>query len=331
MSIPTAPLANLSGFILSLVQTLVYGTFIVLFIITTHVFLKRGTKKPSSIITFSVVVIAFVLSTGSWFVETIALIVNIVVEPSNSLLLVFDALRFNFHALVLLNFLFADGVVVWRTRALCGNDMSQPVLAIPVALLVVTSLTVFVILGLRIYGTILPTHDLPRSGPLRMAINVLQVSNQLFSFLTNVSATSLVARWVWHYRKFIRNNAQRDSSHRQLENTLTLLIESGAIYCVSSILLVLSSVIRTPLNCTLGDIYLPIHAQLAGMYPALIMVLTHRRSGTPPSRVITDCKPRSISQNDIACRTRDSYDSIDVAISPIRFQNMSESGCSRIS
>ena len=56
---------------------------------------------------------------------------------------------------------------------------------------------VCITIGLRIYGTTLPSNDID-SGPLLTAINVVQVGNQLFSLGTNICATSVIARWAWY-------------------------------------------------------------------------------------------------------------------------------------
>ena len=182
---------------------------------------------------------SFALSTASWIVETTVVILKIVAEHSE-VLTVAATIRLNFHAFVLVNCMYitlssivyaqiasypvllADGVVVWRMRALCGNDVSRRVLAIPVVLLIITSCKfspmsivmrtlvlihwrvamVCMTIALRIYGTALPARDLPQHGPVRTAMDVVQFGNQLFSLATNVSATGIIARWAWYVQLF---------------------------------------------------------------------------------------------------------------------------------
>lgn len=99
-------------------------------------------------------------------------------------------------------------------RVLCRLEFSKRTLMAPVLLLVVTlrmftisfyplasMLTNLVVtfsgaVGMRIYGTTLAGNDIPR-GPLQMGMNVLQVANQVFSFATNVSATSIITAMLW--------------------------------------------------------------------------------------------------------------------------------------
>ncbi|KAI0692886.1 hypothetical protein BC835DRAFT_1306955 [Cytidiella melzeri] len=263
----------LSDFIVILPQTLAYGVFVALIPPSIHIFLKHGLRSRNNIVIFSITLAAFALSTASWAATCVATSLKLAGYSAH----IASTFRLVCNALLLLNpstVLFADGVVVWRMRVLCGLHFSKRVLRLPSIMLLAMLLSISATLGLRMYGTALPgLNDIPQ-GPLETCLNVLQVTSQALSLITNIFATSLISIWAWHYRRGIRENLQcLHSSGDQMERILFLLVESGLAYCLSSIFVVISLMISLPDNFTLGDVYVPIHSQVAGMYPALVMVL----------------------------------------------------------
>ena len=200
----------------------------------------RGCKSRSNIIILVVTVVAFVLSTGSWVATHATFIVKIVSNPSGDHLGIATATRLNFNAIIFINceyrgclseyllerhadrtlpmlVLFADGVVVWRMRALCQDHFSRKVLATPLILLALTSrmwspctkcagtdcrITTVAVIGtiiVRIYETVLPAGALPHEQSLvTNAVNVSQVATLVFSLVTNIVSTSIIARWAWY-------------------------------------------------------------------------------------------------------------------------------------
>ncbi|KAI0084064.1 hypothetical protein BDY19DRAFT_998035 [Irpex rosettiformis] len=265
----------------SVTQTVTYGVFIFLLLVATCLFLERGFKKKSNTIIFAVTIVAFVLSTCNWIATTATFIVKIISIPSGDYAGIATAARLNFNAIILVNLLFADGVVIWRMKVLCQNYFSWKVLALPLVLLVITSLSVIATIGIRMYDTIVPTSNIPHDR-LTKAVNFSQVTTLVFSLATNMVATSIITRWAW----FHWQNTRVFGSILQLNRVPILLVESGAIYCLSSAITLISFLIRLgPLDCTLGDIFSPVQSNLAGIYPVLTMILVnlHSTSSIPIS------------------------------------------------
>lgn len=139
-----------------------------------------------------------------------------------------------------------------------------------------------------------------RSTPaLTAAINICQVSNLILSALTNISATSLIGYRAWYagscairgsiltmyttyfrrHRISVRGISGRHNTSTKAGRVLTILVESGFLYCVSGVSpstlfyfcvlishfqvsVLISTMIRLP-HGMLGDIYIPIQVQIA--------------------------------------------------------------------
>ncbi|KAI0758360.1 hypothetical protein BC629DRAFT_1551586 [Irpex lacteus] len=174
--------------------------------------------------------------------------------------------------------LFADAVVVWRMWVLCGATSARKVLSIPLTLLWATSLTIMATIGLRVYISSLPENEQVRSKRLESILNIPQVASVVFSLGTNITATLVIAWRAWVYRQDMRGIIRTGSDLPRLEGILVLFVESGLLFCVSSTFRFLGMFVRFSFDCTLGDIYGPTHSQIAGMYPALVMVMLSSRA-----------------------------------------------------
>ncbi|KAI0346720.1 hypothetical protein BDW22DRAFT_1462713 [Trametopsis cervina] len=241
-------------------QTIMYGVFIVVMPILLHTLTTRKTRGPNSIMLWCTLC-TFALASAHWAASVAALVAKISGshEHRNSVI------RTMFNAVVFLNFIFADTVVVWRMRVLCTSYIPSKVLLIPVMLLVITSFSVCAVVGLRIVITASPGNE-ARGGPLVEAINIAQTSGISFSLLSNIVATSIIGVWAWWIQKLFRTESADTGKGARItraQRVVILLLESGSLYCISSILLLVSTLIRLPVGGTLGDIYTPVHVQIS--------------------------------------------------------------------
>ncbi|KAI0260145.1 hypothetical protein BC834DRAFT_901993 [Gloeopeniophorella convolvens] len=186
-----------------------------------------------------------------------------------------------FSALVLINYVLTDGVVVWRAWVLCGND-NRKLLITSMFFLGCTSLTVGATIAIRIALMAIPASD-PRRRPLPRAIDVGQVGGLVLSLVTNILATSAVGLKAWRRRKEIAGIDVVERTSRA-GKILALLIESGALYIVSLTTGLVCLLVPLP-HGTLGDLYTPVNTQIAvsqWSVPARELVLTchtiHRRA-----------------------------------------------------
>ncbi|KAJ8095751.1 hypothetical protein PM082_022858 [Marasmius tenuissimus] len=175
-------------------------------------------------------------------------------------------------SLVLINYALTDAVVFWRAWVLCNKDYRKS-LYIPLFFLCCASLTITATVVIRITIQSIPHLDGSKSDPriksLSRAIDVCQVANLVFSLLLNISATVIVAVKSW-WIKFdlsaLKNRRTRG------ERIMALLVESGLLYSLSGITVLITTVIRLPVG-TVGDIYTPVNTQIAGMYPIVVLLL----------------------------------------------------------
>ncbi|KAI0254091.1 hypothetical protein BJV78DRAFT_1371651 [Lactifluus subvellereus] len=279
-------------------QTLVYGIYLSLISILTYVMTRNGLEAQTHRIVFALMWFMFALSTMYWISSVVITFWTIVAWFSR-----LDPSTHNppgwlpmVNAVLLINYIITDGVVVWRAWVLCA-DQSTAVLMIPVVTLIINFLFYATTVGVRGALFIVP-GGLKAHRILARIIDIAQVSNLGLSLLTNVLATSIIAYKAWKYRKSLSQVFGHKTS--QASKILFLLIESGMLYIVIGVSLGLSSlvhecgpsrslifsflhqvlnlaslVIHLP-SGTLGDIFQPVAVQLAGMYPIAVLLLVHR-------------------------------------------------------
>ncbi|THU96904.1 hypothetical protein K435DRAFT_890726 [Dendrothele bispora CBS 962.96] len=241
--------------------------------ISTYIMLKRGLKTRMQKFLFGMSLFMFLLSTIYWVLSFVTLIRLIQIWFFNLDSIVQSQPTFlpMWSAIVLLNYVLTDGVVVWRAWVLC-QDQSRKALWFAIFFFVCSgfSVTATIIIRLLTYiimGDSLVQHKLTR------AINVTQVGNLVLSILTNIISTSTISLKAWRFRQQIKRIFSAARSRRMVgSRVMVLLVESGVIYCVSCITVLVAMVIPLEKG-TLGDIYSPVNVQLAGMYPVVVLLL----------------------------------------------------------
>ncbi|PBL02981.1 hypothetical protein ARMGADRAFT_1024102 [Armillaria gallica] len=264
-------------------QTLVYGMYTVIMPICSYTMLRRGLRRKSHIFLFGMLVFMFSLSTAYWIL-TLYNDVNLI---ATSFLygVSHDVHMPLLNALVLLNYVLTDGVVVWRAWVICRNEYRKS-LILPLVFLCLTFLSVLVTIGLRVAITILNDTQqivIAHRG-IDRALDGLQVANLVLSLLTNIFSTSIIGIKAWRHRHWVTSELQlKRKNITTAERVLGLLAESGIIYCLSGLMLsslslvaLIATVIRLP-DGTLGDVYTPVNVQFAGIYPAIVLLLVNRQ------------------------------------------------------
>ncbi|KAF8502186.1 hypothetical protein F5888DRAFT_1176221 [Russula emetica] len=268
-------------------QTLVYGIYLCLFPIAVHVLLSKRLKNRSRTMLLVTMVIMFALSTIYW---VISLVITFLVlrawfselDPATHFPPIWLPM---FNAVLLVNLLITDGVVVWRAWVIC-SDQNKAILMTPVVILAIDSLayltTVVVRAGLFITSEGAQIHTV-----FSRVIDIAQVSNLALSLLTNVIATSIIAAKSWKYRKSLMNYNVDGYTSTPASKVLGFLVESGMLYILIGVIVLASSFI--PLSfATLGDILAPVGVQLAGIYPIIVLLvvdlsISFKSTSFPPS------------------------------------------------
>ncbi|KAK0243211.1 hypothetical protein EDD85DRAFT_761205 [Armillaria nabsnona] len=268
-------------------QTLVYGMYAIIMPICSYVMLRRGLRRKSHILLFCMLVFIFSLSTVYWIIslynDVNLITVHFVHEVSLDDTITTRALRQGMplmSALVLLNYVLTDGVVVWRAWVLCQDGYSKS-LIIPLMFLCLTLLSVLATIGLRIAMAVLnDTQHTVIADKGDLVLDYLQVANLVMSLLTNICSTSVVGIKAWSASSLFLTIIGSDLISRKnittAQRVFTLLVESGIIYCLSGAMVLIATVIRLPFG-TLGDVYTPVNVQFAGIYPTIVILLVTYR------------------------------------------------------
>ncbi|KAF9055393.1 hypothetical protein BDZ89DRAFT_1055985 [Hymenopellis radicata] len=250
----------------------------------TYKTLKTGLNSATRRHIFLMIVCMFLLSTASWasnvafFYEKILIrFVHFLPPAERPIIFPYNTL---ISAIILINYVLTDGVVVWRAWILCGQDLTyRRLLWIPISFLIFTVFSVLTTIVIRIVICARPAPDIyaPSSlttvPVLERVIRYSQTVTLVFSFLTNILATLIVGLEAWKHRQFIRKEIRlARTKNLRGEKILVLLVESGLLYCISGAAVLICSLVRMPLG-TLGDVYTPVNVQIAGIYPVIVLLL----------------------------------------------------------
>jgi len=256
-------------------QTFFYGIYFCLFPISIYVMVTKGLQGRSRKWLFAMIIIMFTLSTMNWIMCIVSTF--IMIDVCQGLFGVVpcklpDWLPIVNAAFQPINFIFTDGVVVWRAWALC-SDQNRTVLMFPVIILGINTLlylfTVAISAGMVI---VLEAGRESMGIHLNHVIVSTQVANLALSLLTNIFATSLIAVKAWKFRKTLMTSGVGIRNPPRVIRILALIVESGMLYIFIGVVALVSLFIHLPFG-TLSDIFALLTSQFAGMYPILVLLL----------------------------------------------------------
>ncbi|KAJ7217687.1 hypothetical protein GGX14DRAFT_597355 [Mycena pura] len=185
------------------------------------------------------------------------------------------------NAFILMNSVISDGVVVWRARVICLPRLRK-YLWPAIIFFLLAALVVWLTIGFRIAAFVKsPIASLPSDNFLARGIDVLQTTALSLSIVSNLSATAVVGATAWQHRRIFRaafTVAEGEkTATKKADQVLSLVVETGVVYSLSTITLLVTSLIQLPYG-NLGDLYGPIHVQIAGAYPSTVLLLNTNRS-----------------------------------------------------
>ncbi|KAJ6498954.1 hypothetical protein C8R45DRAFT_1210820 [Mycena sanguinolenta] len=259
-------------------QTFVFGVYSVLNFMSTRLLLQRGLKTKVHKILFSITTFMYLLSAAYWcysianVTDRMRVYIQIATNKTDFSSQTDAVVRWSplFNASVYINYALSDGIVIWRAWVICLRS-HRKYMWIPVCFLALTTLSVFATIGLR-----LATLNTPSMPHLAEAMNIAQMSAVSTSLISNLSSMGVIGVTLWRHWRTIRTAFPDKKQRTKTANrTLILVVESGILYSVSAITLLLFSVIpgRLPTGNRLGDLYGPINIQLAGAYPSIVLLL----------------------------------------------------------
>ncbi|KAJ7878990.1 hypothetical protein B0H14DRAFT_2436422 [Mycena olivaceomarginata] len=327
------------------VQTFFFGAYTILIWKSTRMLLERTLKTRVNQVMFGITTFMYLLSAAYWAysfadgVDRITEFITTAVDPFRTTFDHTEVTKWSplFNAVTLINYVLSDGVVVWRAWIICLRN-HRKYLWITVVFLALTALTVSLTIIFRIAGLVAsPIDALPKDSILARGINTFQIATLATSLLSNFAATGVVAATALGHWRTIRSAFSAGKASSLWANRILLLVvESGVLYCLSAVTVLLSSLIRLP-HGTLGDLYTPINVQIAGAYPVVVLLLVSSKkslsdssfdddefssggsgSGAPASQAIrikmaksttssTDEKPIRFARNPAMSMTGTSY------------------------
>ncbi|EJD37081.1 hypothetical protein AURDEDRAFT_188167 [Auricularia subglabra TFB-10046 SS5] len=265
---------------------LVPGAFALLMPLSAYIIRKHGSRTPAAWARYCSLFM-FLTSAAYWAASVATLGIRLhafFIKPSPPLAAASAVYSPIPNSVVLINYILSDGVVVWRAWVLCRRDSGR-LLYVPVVLLCSASLAVIATCVMRIIITVVRVHyDLKiEPAPLTRGIDVCQVASISLTLLNNLTATGLIGYQAWKYRREVQGyiSAAADNG-RGTASVLALMIESGLLYCLSTVFMIVAMTIRLPYG-TLGDLYTPVNVQLAGMYPTLVILIVSLRMSVQES------------------------------------------------
>ncbi|KAJ3555404.1 hypothetical protein NM688_g2597 [Phlebia brevispora] len=235
-------------------ESFFFGIYAMLVPFSVHILMKRGLRSLTNLFMFTAMFVPFVLSMLYWAVQIAEQAVHIqtfFVHRENRDTINITTFSSLFNGIILINYILGDAIVVWRSwvmsdriwqtatypyRTACGHN------GISVAA------TVLATIGVKTATFVLFADGTDDSAPTVNAINVLQVTTLVISLLTNLTATGFISHKAWHYRITVKAGL--------MTRALTLMF------------------VFIPLTFgTLGDIYLRVNAEIAGIYPTIVVAL----------------------------------------------------------
>jgi len=260
------------------IESIFYGILVTLYIFSTRILVRKGLYKSSYRGMLIVTSIMFAASTSYWGVSLAITVKNIrdllINHVDASIAERFDIANTSVLNLYLaevylpmVNYLLSDAVVVWRAWTLWPHK-KRFLFPLPIFLLFGSFVTMLIVGAMKVRAK---SHD---SDELEIALSDTQIVSWSLSLGTNFFATALIAWKTWVFRKNITQHIGESDGRMRVEKVLSLLVESGVLYCFTQIALVVSWFVPLP-NTTAwaSDTFGAAAVQLAAIYPTVIIVL----------------------------------------------------------
>ncbi|KAF7357721.1 hypothetical protein MVEN_00818000 [Mycena venus] len=259
------------------VQTFFFGMYTILNFMSIRMLLQRGLKTKVHKILFSITTFMYLLSAAFWAysiaytVGRMESFIKIAANEWDFSTRVDAVLKWSplFNAIIFINYVLSDGIVVWRAWVICMRSHRR-FMCIPIFFLGLTTISVLLTIAFRIANF---DHDI--MPHLADYLNFTQVTAVATSLISNLSSMSIVGATLWRHWRTIHAAFPEKKRPTRANRTMIVIVESGVLYSLSTITLVLFSAIPShlPSGSTFGDLYTPINVQIAGAYPSIVLLL----------------------------------------------------------
>ncbi|KAF7350230.1 hypothetical protein MVEN_01326400 [Mycena venus] len=257
-------------------QTFFFGVYTLLIFLSTRMLLKRGLKIRTNVIMLLITLCTYFMSAAFWIYSVLYAADLVLAQIDLSLFKVHSDKITKwytlFNAVVMVNYVLGDGVVVWRAWVICQRHLRR-YLCVAMGFLGLTAVAIFLTIAFRIVALIRPAMATSsKHNILNPGIDILQLSTGVLSLLSNLTSTTVVGVTAWRHRRILRDAFTDEDATTRSDQILALVVEVGTFYCFSTLIALLAALIRLPYG-TLGDLYSPINVQIAGAYPPIVILL----------------------------------------------------------
>ncbi|KAF7358655.1 hypothetical protein MSAN_01204300 [Mycena sanguinolenta] len=272
---------TLSQDVLSVIfEGVLFSAYVVFFIVALYSIIRRGVKSPRNVIMLVVVVALFGVALTQWVVDVFSVFKEIQYLlmatdiPLHHRRKLADEVFNNFfpfqETLFDLSLIVADAVLIWRTWAIYQGRIA----AIVAPCFLLLSAFVFALIDMTCFLDVgpLPGGDqiCPQAAVTMWALSVG----------TNVVCTSLVGFKAWQHRKMMKQLNMGGKTHRMsTEHIMSLLVDSGFIYCLVLLSQVVAYIYIDPGPASpwwyINEIFKETGQQILGIYPTLIIVIVN--------------------------------------------------------
>lgn len=208
------------------------GAFCTLIVLTIYIFAHKGLGTRSQQIMLAVALLMFSISLTHWIFQIRNAASQFNISPDASSFPIMSRRIASIPiALVSLNVILSDAVVLWRMCVLCNQHLCARALAV-----VLLSFTIaFGVVNAAKENSILASERSDVTQRLFTASfgdSVYGTVVLAVSLCTNLITTIVIGWRMWRYRRDIAAHLGNLSRPSVVEKVMTLLVESGCIYCV---------------------------------------------------------------------------------------------------
>jgi len=281
-------------------QTLLYAIYLCLVPLAVHAMVTNGLQSRPRKWLLAIITSMFALTTMYWIVSIVFTFLKIdlwntivttcygsqnaysciVREADTNHILMTTHWLEMFYDILFVNFIIADGVLVWRAWVLC-SDQSRIVLRFPVVILGINIIIYLMNIVARAIQLLLVSkregRDLQIFSITRHIVSITQPVHLTLSLLINIFATSIITHKAWKYRKLMMEGGIGIRTPKQVLRILAILVESGMIYIligVTSVVFIFVSLRLKIVEITCTSMLVGI--QLAGIYPIVVILLVEK-------------------------------------------------------
>ncbi|KAK7024785.1 hypothetical protein R3P38DRAFT_2951191 [Favolaschia claudopus] len=198
------------------------------------------------------------------------------------------------EALFMFNMIVGDSVVIWRVWAIYAR--MQWVVLLPVLMLLMSFAFTIIDINCLTLSSFSSQSALAGGGGV---CDHAELISWAFSFATNGICTVLIGVRAWQHRKttraLARSSVNRYSSRMSTNRILSLLVESGFIYCLFWLTqyILFVQIDRANPGIYAYELFAGMGDQISGMYPTLIIVIVNLHQtvwDADTDRATSNCK-----------------------------------------